>query len=203
MAAHLSQLQTKFVFSYYAENNDGTYVVTVNLGTCVIRTVTFNVNSDYCNQSLPVLFGDIEAAIGNGKLFVNWSTMKEVNNVGYEIEGSANGTDFKKIGSVNTKSNGGNSDEKLEYKFELPLTDVTLGFAWIAILALATSGLIGKKRKILLSAITFAIAIMIGASCNKNSNEVTEKDAEIKYVRITVDKDGSKPHSKIVKVIRE
>ncbi|PSK94302.1 T9SS type A sorting domain-containing protein [Taibaiella chishuiensis] len=48
---------------------------------------------------------------------LNWATANETNNAGFEVERSADGKTFSKIGFVNTLAVAGNSNEKLAYSF--------------------------------------------------------------------------------------
>jgi GEVED domain/Secretion system C-terminal sorting domain len=48
---------------------------------------------------------------------LEWSTASETNNKGFELQRSANGTDFTSIVFVNSKAIGGNSSAQLNYNF--------------------------------------------------------------------------------------
>jgi hypothetical protein len=48
---------------------------------------------------------------------LEWSTASETNNKGFELQRSANGTDFTSIIFVNSKAIGGNSSAQLNYNF--------------------------------------------------------------------------------------
>ncbi len=48
---------------------------------------------------------------------LSWSTASESNNTGFELQRSADGTNFSKLSFVATKSEGGNSNRNLKYDF--------------------------------------------------------------------------------------
>ncbi len=48
---------------------------------------------------------------------LNWATASEKNSTGFEVERSADGKSFSKIGFVNTQAIEGNSNDKLAYNF--------------------------------------------------------------------------------------
>jgi len=67
---------------------------------------------------LPVTLAKFDAAILNNTTRLNWLTAAENNNRGFDIERSANGTDFTKIGFVASKAPDGNSKLPLQYQFD-------------------------------------------------------------------------------------
>lgn len=184
-------------FSSYNATSDGTYVCTVTIGGCITRTVSYTLNSNYCGAGLPVRFGNIDAYIKNGRLFVDWTSLAEINNVLYEVEISRDGKVFEKIGTVKSTALNGNSDKEIKYNFEIPLTDA-VKLAGIALFAMLLA--FKQKRKVQTIITCFAIIVMLFLSCNKNKNEVDLQDGST-FVRITtVDVDGNKGYSKIIKV---
>ncbi len=66
---------------------------------------------------LSVTWLDFVAAKSGDQAILNWATATEKNNTGFEVERSADGKNFNKIGFVNTLATEGNSDEKLAYTF--------------------------------------------------------------------------------------
>ena len=48
---------------------------------------------------------------------LNWSSISEINVKGFDIERSADGKNYSIINSVQSKANGGNSSQKLDYSF--------------------------------------------------------------------------------------
>jgi hypothetical protein len=72
---------------------------------------------------LPVKYTQFTADRNNDNIKLNWSTASEVNNNGFEIERSSNGTDFEKIGFV---KGVGNSSRLNKYSF----TDKNNSFAY-------------------------------------------------------------------------
>ena len=56
--------------------------------------------------------------IRNGNVVnLSWNTSTESNNKGFNVERSADGINFKKLGLVNSKAIGGNSSVNLDYTF--------------------------------------------------------------------------------------
>jgi len=151
--------------------------------------------------ALPVSFGNIDATINHNQLSINWQTIQETNNDHFNIEASANGETFTKIGTVATQATSGSSDTNISYTFTKSLDGVTLGAGLLVVLLGST--LVRKKRAIAV------LLIGIGAtgilySCSKSTNEGI-KDADGKYfIRIAqVDKDGTTSYSKTVTVIKK
>jgi len=66
---------------------------------------------------LPVSFTHIEAQRDGANALVTWGTASEINNQGFDIERSADGKTFTKIGYQRSLAIGGNSNDKLEYSF--------------------------------------------------------------------------------------
>lgn len=64
--------------------------------------------------ALPVTFVDFKAELQNDKVLVSWATSFEQNASHFEVERSANGRDFTKIGVVNAK---GNASTLSKYSF--------------------------------------------------------------------------------------
>ena len=189
-------------FSSYSATNDGTYVCTVNYQGCITRQVTYIINSTYCGSPLPVNFGDIEAMIKGGNLIINWSSMHELNNSMFEIEISADGTNFRRIGTVQTKSVNGISNTKLDYTFEMPLSDAATKVLGIGVLGLLATMNIKRKRvrMIFLGILTIMI---LGVACNK-TKETINQNGSTYYIKIaTVDIDGNKAYSKVIKIGEE
>jgi hypothetical protein len=72
------------------------------------------VSTTWANGPLPVKYTQFTADRNNDNVKLNWSTASEVNNNGFEIERSSNGTDFEKIGFV---KGVGNSSRLNKYSF--------------------------------------------------------------------------------------
>jgi hypothetical protein len=66
---------------------------------------------------LPVTLTAFTAVKQGSTSMLNWNTASEMNNAGFEIERSANGSSFSKIGMVNSKAVNGNSHENLAYSY--------------------------------------------------------------------------------------
>lgn len=199
--ADLGTNSPQIQFGSFAATDNGRYVCTVSYGGCVTLTATYDINSNFCGSPLMVTFGAIQAFLRTDKLEISWSTMKEESNDHFEIEVSNDGKTFKKIGSVVSKANAGNSSEKLEYSFSADLSSASAlavtAFALFLIPAF-------KRRKKLLVLVAIVGVTVFGFSCTKTKSEFLEASGGNIFVRIAqIDKDGTKSYSKIVKVVVE
>lgn len=151
---------------------------------------------------LPVTFGDIMAIIKNGVLQINWTSITETNNSHFIIEASTDGRRFTKIGTVQSKAEGGNSSSSLSYSFETNAGSV----AFASLAGLAVLGLllpIGKKqRQLMVLAMLFCVVGFI--ACSKNASDLETSNDQQLYIRIAqVDIDGTTSYSKTVKAVRK
>ncbi len=88
------------VFSWYSQlNRRGTFTI-VGSGS-----------------ALPVALSSFTGEAKAGKNFLLWTTASETNNAGFEVQRSVDGTDFSTIGKVNSKAEGGNSSNPINYSF--------------------------------------------------------------------------------------
>ncbi|HTG56883.1 MAG TPA: hypothetical protein VL943_11480, partial [Niabella sp.] len=150
------------------------------------------------NSTLPVHFEAISAIIRDGQLRVNWSTLNEVNNKYFEVEASADGENFKTIGSVDSKAINGSSDIALEYSFGAALPQLPLALGASVFLLAGFMGVSRKRRLIAGSVFVLGLG-MLAASCTKGDATEVHTDTTV-FVRIKqVDKDGSFTYSKPVK----
>lgn len=196
-------------YGYTGTNNNGTAAPTNrtgkmdvgNLMAAADNSVMENLNFGISNDPLvlPVNFGTITAKIINGELVVNWSTLKESNNNHFEIEASVDGVNFTKIGSVDSKASGGNSESTLDYQFQKAADSNILLFS-LGIFVLGVAGLGATRRFRLL----FSLLLLLGTSgfvvgCKKADPQSLENGKL--FIRIIqVDKDGNKTQSKTVTV---
>lgn len=153
------------------------------------------------NQVLPVTFGEANAVINSGTLTVNWQTLAEKNNDYFEVQASADGQQFKTIGTVQSKAPGGVSDQAITYRFsvthEVGYAAVALSFVAFGLLLL----MFARKNKWVLKGSLVLIIVVAAISCNKSSDTVSSDNGEL-FVRILqVDKDGQKTYSKIFKAV--
>lgn len=152
-------------------------------------------------QALPVTFGDITAFFKNGQLVVNWSTLTEQHNHHFEIEGSADGTTFYKIATVNSKAIDGNSSTELEYDYTGSLSDALSVFGISLVVMTLGMGWKRNKKQRYLLLIPVALAFTFFA-CNKNEIPLKSETGKALFIRIAqVDIDGKKTYSKTVQVI--
>lgn len=157
--------------------------------------------SGSCSGSLPVVLSNFMAKTDGNYVQLQWQTETETNNDHFDIEGSANGSDFIKIGEVNSKAEDGNSSTLLKYTYSI---DKTAAAALLGSSLLAAFCLFGfrGKRKWLIACIIGCGGITI-YSCDKNKIDIDVSEHKT-YIRIAqVDKDGTKSYSKIVQAVRE
>ena len=64
---------------------------------------------------LPVLFASFSVSKNNGSHSINWQTLSEINNAGFEIQRSIDGINFNKILLIDSKASNGNSSSTLNY----------------------------------------------------------------------------------------
>ena len=69
------------------------------------------------NSILPVELSSFTASENAGKSQLEWTTLTETNNRGFQVERSANGSEWMKIGFVFSKASEGNSTQKLQYSY--------------------------------------------------------------------------------------
>lgn len=183
-----------------ALNQDVTVQYTFSGGTCPPTTATITLKAEHV---LSVVFGTINAVIKDGRLFTSWDTKSETSNSHFEIEASADGKNFTRIGNVSTKAKEGNSSVTIQYNFSIgiPADGITVS---IGILMLAALGVARSRRyRLLLALPVMAIGIYI-AACNKNNGGSNVDGNSELFIRIVqVDIDGTRNPSKIVKVIKE
>ncbi|WP_346238919.1 DUF4347 domain-containing protein [Niabella insulamsoli] len=161
-------------------------------------TVTLNFS-----QPLPVIFGDIQAALDDGgSLRVRWQSLNEQNNDRYEIESSFNGIDFKVIGTVASKAVDGNADHSIEYEFSATAAAHMMVLGMVLLLGFAFTGYNKYKNVVFIMGIAAGLG-WLSAGCGKENSRLPDSDNQL-YIRIAqIDKDGSKQYSKVVKAIKE
>jgi len=89
----------------FKDNGDGSYdifYVATNNGIACVRTTT-------SFTSLPVFLSSFAGSIKDGIASLTWKTDNEINNKGFEIEKSFNGSDFSTIGFVAAGENASNT----------------------------------------------------------------------------------------------
>ncbi|RNI29326.1 T9SS C-terminal target domain-containing protein [Rufibacter latericius] len=99
-----AQLEQNYTFRVIATNDCGSTALEEEI----------YVNDCGNGNPLPVTLTRFEGVSRNGAVELAWSTASEINNDRFEIERSANGKDFKKVGEV--KGNG-NSSALIDYAY--------------------------------------------------------------------------------------
>ncbi len=174
------------------------YVRGATTGTTPVSFTAFTaVNS---GVALPVNFGSLTAFVKNNKLRVEWETLIETGNSHFEIEGSANGQDFTRIGEVKSKAESGNSNSPLQYSWEAGI-EVLAGVSWLmGLMALALAMATARYRKRVGVAAVLLACSMFYMSCSKYT-DVSQATPQKYFIRIAqVDKDGAVKYSKTVQV---
>jgi len=176
----------------------GGIAVNTSTGTIYIADTYNHAIRQTASQAMPVTFGTISARLDNDDLVVSWTSLSESNNVGYDIEASADGVNFKKIGSVLSKANDGYSSVPQEYSFSTPfktaLQGMALLFGFIAL------GFRKRSRLIALGFVAFGLSLF-ALSCQKNTGEALDSFHQQLFIRIKqVDKNGAVSYSRIIKV---
>ena len=110
-------------------NTDGhLYSIDLTTGTAtkisstsvINNTQITNIDGASCpnsNAQLPISLYGFDASVVNNTAILKWSTMKEVENAGFEIQRSADGKAWSNIGFVATKAENGNSSTNIDYLF--------------------------------------------------------------------------------------
>lgn len=68
-------------------------------------------------STLPVDFASFKGERKGTENVLSWTTATEVNNAGFELQRSADGTNFSALTFVNSKASNGNSNQSLTYNF--------------------------------------------------------------------------------------
>ncbi|MCH5721089.1 GEVED domain-containing protein [Niabella hibiscisoli] len=148
---------------------------------------------------LAVNFGEITASFSNGELLVNWSTLKESNNSHFQVEVSADGKQFARVGEVKTQAENGNSSMSLNYSFSKTITANALqlggGLMVLSMLILSL-----RRRRLRVVIVLMAALSLFLAGCMKKDS--IDRAGERIFVRIVqVDQDGTRSYSKVIKAI--
>lgn len=106
----------------------GTYTIMTTTGTFTNSFATVNLPPQYGNLvvgsntitvdkigfTLPVVWGNLKAALVNKQVLISWETITEINTSHFVVEHSQDGRNFRNIGSVNGNVN---SSETNRYNF--------------------------------------------------------------------------------------
>jgi hypothetical protein len=154
---------------------------------------------------LPVNFGSVNASLNNKLLTVNWSTLTETNNNGFDVEASADGNHFTKINSemIKSKAADGNATAVTNYSFTKDATGLSSLLAAATLAFAFAIGFAKRKRKwqILVVGVVFGM-FALGIACNKNNDKAISGKENKLFIRIKqIDKDGGATYSKIVQAV--
>lgn len=93
----------------FAGTNDFSGTINTNFSNC---------SSNACGDiSLPVELLDFTAEYLGGKVELAWTTATETNNAHFLVQRSSDGAVFKDISKIESQAIGGNSSNRLDYKF--------------------------------------------------------------------------------------
>ena len=67
--------------------------------------------------TLPVTFSNFSGYKDGNRNQLQWTTATEINNLGFEVQRSADGINYSPVGFVNSQASGGNSTSVLNYRF--------------------------------------------------------------------------------------
>ncbi len=154
------------------------------------------------NASLPITLDAFNASISGNRLSVKWTTLMEKSNLHFEVEASADGNQFTKIGTVSSKALNGDSDKSLDYEFILNLDSNHFAFAWGG-LAFICSLLWFKRNHRFAGFILLTCTIIAaGVSCTKQDAPIDGTNSKI-FIRLKqVNKDSSFEYSKTIQAVK-
>lgn len=153
------------------------------------------------NASLPVTLDAFNAGISGNQLTVKWTTLMEKSNLNFEVEASADGNRFTKIGTVHSKAVNGDSDQSLDYEFTLDLDNHHWAFAWGSIVFIFSLLLFKRSSTFPGLLLLTGIIITSGISCSKRDGSVDSAASKI-FIRLKqTNKDGSFEYSKIIQAV--
>lgn len=100
------------------------WTITSPLGGCVSADRVQLISS----AVLPVSIIAFEVSRSGKNAVLNWKTISETNNKGFEVERSTNGVNWQSIGFIESKANGGNSSNELVYTFNDDIPDKGMNY---------------------------------------------------------------------------
>ncbi|MBZ4187870.1 hypothetical protein [Niabella beijingensis] len=155
--------------------------------------------------SLPVTFGPVQAAVSDGSLLVQWSTVSEQNCDHFDVEISGDGVEFTRAGTVASRSAEGHSSAVINYELSIrqPAANRALALSAAAFLGFLLLIRRRNRQQLLLTMIAGSTMLSL-VSCQKGDAAVDVPEGSVLYVRIAqVDTDGTVAYSRIVKVTGE
>jgi hypothetical protein len=122
-----SSIDTNYVrvAGNFTPTTTGIYYLTVSAyGTSAPWYLSFDDLQLAPGNALPVTISSFTAERKGSTNLLQWITSTEANNLGFEIERSADGRNFTKVGYVASSATNGNSTQPISYNFTdaLPLT---------------------------------------------------------------------------------
>lgn len=156
-----------------------------------------------CNTPLPVTFADVTATIKDDALLVQWTTLLELHSSYFDIEGSADGVHFVKLGTVSSKAEKGISDKTLSYSFTANISN-SMSILGISLFAAGLLLLLFNRKNRWAYMLIVTTGMFIGMqSCTKNDSSVNSSGKNL-FIRIAqVDVDGTVKYSKTIQAVKE
>lgn len=113
--------------NFWAFGNTQGHLYSVDFGTKKATRIstnsitnTSNIDGATCvdtDNPLPMRLGEFKAYLSEGNATLQWTTVQEMENAGFEIQRSADGKSWSNIGFVATKAENGNSTTSINYSF--------------------------------------------------------------------------------------
>ncbi|MGN7784188.1 hypothetical protein ACTJIJ_06665 [Niabella sp. 22666] len=146
---------------------------------------------------LPVTFDEVTANIKGASLAVNWQTTSETNCKSYTVEVSADGENWQRLGSVDSKAVNGSSSTPLYYSFTFDIKGIAFASIGVAFLFLAF------PRRARYSALLCILAgIFVFTACTKSERTEVLTSGKL-FVRIAQhDIDNTTSYSKTIQATR-
>lgn len=159
-----------------------------------------------CMLALPVSFGNISAKLKAGQLLISWETESEQNNDHFIVELSKDGKNFFPLAEISSKAQDGNSDQPLQYQFEVGENEARaiLGGALALGFLLMGFSTFKTRRRTITIVVLLAVIVSVLYGCTKNEQAVEATENAPLFVGIKqIDKDGQTKTSKVIQAIRE
>jgi len=152
----------------------------------------------YENQTpLPVIFGNVQAAVKDGQLMVQWQTQNETNNDHFLIQVSEDGNNWTTVQTIQSKAIDGNSSSALDYSISIPFQAATATVVVLLLFGAGTS--VGKQRKYLTIGCILICSTLF--SCQKQEMVVSKENQKLLIRIVQVDKDGGMKESRAFRAI--
>ena len=197
----------EFIRTISRTNNTGSEQLLFGKSNAVAITqayidyLSYDLTGAYQPPAPPALeLEQVQAYFEKKQLRVNWGTASEQNCAYYEIALSADGTNFTKIGRINSKAVNGFSNKQLDYEFTVPLQSMpALGLS-VMVLSVIIAG--GKRRRMIACAGVLLLVSCMILSCKKNKDRFDDPVTNLFLKIIQVDNQGKSTASKVITITK-